>query len=138
MPNVSDLPAGEAAVVLGNQAYDHKHWPEAIQHYEEAIAKGIETADVHTDLGNAWRFSGEREKALEQYAIAQKLSPQHENSLLNQISLFTEVLHEPARAIPMCEEFIARFPASDKIPAVKELLAQAKAAAQHDPAKTRP
>jgi tetratricopeptide (TPR) repeat protein len=125
-PDVSGMSVGEAAVVLGNFAYDHQRWPEAIRRYEEAIASGIDTADVHTDLGNAFRFSGQPEQALNQYKIAQKLNPQHENSMFNQIGLFTEVLNEPVRAIPICKEFIRRFPTSDKIPAVQQQLARAK------------
>ena len=125
-PDVSGMSAGEAAVALGNFAYDRQRWPEAARHYQEAIASGIENADVHTDLGNAFRFSGQPEQALQQYVIAQKLNPQHENSLFNQISLFTEALNEPARAIPIGEEFIRRFPKSDKLPAVREQLERAK------------
>ena len=125
-PDVSGMSAGEAAVTLGNFAYDHQRWPEAIRRYQEAIASGIDNADIHTDLGNAFRFSGQPEQALNQYTIAQKLNPQHENSLFNQVSLFTEVLNEPVRAVPLCEEFIRRFPSSDKAPAVQQQLARAK------------
>jgi tetratricopeptide (TPR) repeat protein len=125
-PDVSGMSAGEGAVALGNFAYDHQRWPEAIRRYQEAIASGVDTADTHTDLGNAFRFSGQPEQALNQYTIAQKLNPQHENSLFNQISLFTEVLNEPGRAIPICEEFIRKFPSSDKLPAVQQQLARAK------------
>jgi tetratricopeptide (TPR) repeat protein len=121
-PDVSGLSAGDAAVALGNFAYDHQRWSEAVRQYERAITSGVDTADVHTDLGNAFRFSGQPEKALEQYTIAQRVNPQHENSLFNQISLFTEVLHEPTRAIPLCQEFIRRFPTSDKLPVVQQQL----------------
>ena len=125
-PAVSELSAADASVVRGNQAYDHQRWTEAIREYQDAIAKGRDNADVRTDLGNAFRFSGQPEKALEQYTIAQRQNPQHENSLFNQIALFMEVMHDPIRAIPVCEEFIRRFPASDKIPQVKQQLAVAK------------
>src|SRR5262249_14818031 len=125
-PDVSGMSAGESAVALGNFAYDHRQWPEAIRHYQEAIASGIDNADVYTDLGNAFRFSGQPQQALSQYEIAQKLSPQHENSLFNQISLFTEALNDPTRGIPICEEFIRRFPNSAKLPIVREQLARAK------------
>ncbi len=128
-PNVAGMSPTEAAVVLGNFAYDHQRWPEAIRHYQEAIASGIDNADVHTDLGNAFRFSGQPEQALNQYTVAQRLNPQHENSLFNQISLFTETLNQPGRAVPICEEFIRRFPNSDKLPAVREQLARAKGTA---------
>ena len=125
-PDVSGMSAGQAAVTLANFAYDHQRWPEAIRHYEEAIANGMDDADVHTDLGNAFRFSGQPQQALSQYESAQKLNPQHENSLFNQISLFGEVLNEPRRAAQISEEFIRRFPNSDKVSAVREQLARLK------------
>ena len=125
-PDVSRMSVGEAAHVRANSAYDHQRWPEAISEYQQAIASGVDTADVHTDLGNAFRFSGQPERALEQYQIAQRLNPQHENSLFNQISLFVETLHQPGYAIPICQEFIRRFPASDKLPAVQQQLARIK------------
>jgi tetratricopeptide (TPR) repeat protein len=133
MPDVSGLAAGDAAVALGNFAYDHQHWSEAIRRYEQAIASGADTADVRTDLGNALRFSGQSQKALAEYQIAQNLNPQHENSLFNQISLFTEVLHEPTRAVPLCQEFIRRFPTSNKLSAVQQQLARIKNQGESNP-----
>ena len=125
-PDLSGLAAPDAAVVRGNLAYDHQQWAEAIRQYQEAIGQGRDNADVRTDLGNAFRFSGQPEKALEQYAIAQRQNPQHENSLFNQIGLLIEVMHDPIRAIPVCEEFIRRFPSSDKTAKVKQQLQEAK------------
>jgi tetratricopeptide (TPR) repeat protein len=125
-PRISGLSAADAAVMRGNLAYDHQQWADAIREYQDALTKGRDNADVRTDLGNAFRFSGQAEKALEQYAIAQRLNPQHENSLFNQIGLFMDVTHDPIRAIPVCEEFIRRFPNSDKIASVKEKLATLK------------
>jgi tetratricopeptide (TPR) repeat protein len=124
--DVSGLSAADAAVVRGNQAYDHQQWADAIREYQDAIAKGRDVPDVRTDLGNAFRFSGQADKALEQYTIAQRQNPQHENSLFNQIGLFMDVMHDPNRAIPVCEEFIRRFPNSEKIARAKEQLAIAK------------
>lgn len=121
------MSAGEAAVARANLAYDHQQWSEAIRDYQEAIANGMDNADVHTDLGNAFRFSGQPQQALAQYETAQRLNPQHENSLFNQISLFSEVMGDPQRAIPICEEFMRRFPSSDKLPAVREQLDRVKA-----------
>ena len=125
-PDLSKSSPADAAVVRANQAYDHQQWTDAINYYQEAIAKGRDNPDVRTDLGNAFRFSGQPEKALEQYTIAQRENPQHENSLYNQIGLFMEVMHDPIRAIPVCEEFIRRFPNSPNVPHVKEQLQTAK------------
>ena len=124
--DLSGLSPADAAVVRGNMAYDHQQWADAIREYQDALAKGRDNPDVRTDLGNAFRFSGEPEKALEQYIIAQRQNPQHENSLFNQIGLFMEVMHDPNRAIPVCEEFIKRFPNSEKVARAKEQLAIAK------------
>lgn len=121
-PNTPQLSPADAAVARGNMAYDHQQWAEAIREYQQAIASGADNADVRTDLGNAYRFSAQPEKALEQYTIAQRLNPQHENSLYNQIGLFMEVAHDPIRAIPVCEQFIRRFPNSEKVATVKEKL----------------
>ena len=80
-PDVSQLPPADAARTLGNWNYDRQNWPHAIEHYEKAIARGADNPDVRTDLGNCFRFLGQPEKALEQYQIAQKENPLHENSL---------------------------------------------------------
>jgi len=125
-PDISQLSTADAAVVRGNMAYDHQQWADAIREYQQAIAGGRDNADVRTDLGNAFRFSDQAEKALEQYTIAQRQNPLHENSLFNQIGLFMEVMHDPNKAIPVCEEFIRRFPTSEKAARAKEQLAIAK------------
>ncbi len=125
-PDLSGISAADAAVVRGDAAYDHQQWADAVREYQSAIANGRDNADVRTDLGNAFRFSSQPEKALEQYTIAQRQNPQHENSLFNQIGLYMEALRDPIRAIPVCEEFLRRFPASEKTPRVKEQLALAK------------
>ena len=72
------------------------------------------------------RLASMTEKQLEQYTIAHRQNPQHENSLFNQIGLFIEVMHDPIRAIPVCEEFIRRFPSSDKTARVKQQLQELK------------
>ena len=125
-PDLSQASPADAAVVRGNMAYDHQQWAEAIREYQQAITAGRDNADVRTDLANAFRFSGQPEKALEQYTIAQQQNPQHENSLFNQIGLFMEVMHDPNKAIPVCEEFLRRFPTSEKVPRVREQLQIAK------------
>jgi tetratricopeptide (TPR) repeat protein len=125
-PDLSQISPADAAVVRGNMAYDHQQWAEAIREYQDALAKGRDNPDVRTDLGNAYRFSAQPEKALEQYTIAQRQNPQHENSLFNQIGLLMEVMHDPSRAVPVCEEFIRKFPSSDKVERAKEQLAIAK------------
>lgn len=132
-PDVSQLPAADAARTLANWNYDRQDWSHAIQHYEEAINLGADNPDVRTDLGNCFRFLGQPEKALEQYQIAQKQNPMHENSLFNQISLFAQYLHDKARAESAARDFLARFPLSPQAAAAKQLLSQSEGMAGSNP-----
>lgn len=121
-PDVSQLAPAEAARTLANWNYDRQNWTHAIEHYEEAIARGADNPDVRTDLGNCYRFLGQPEKALEQYQLAQKQNLLHENSLFNQISLLDDMLHDKAQATAAARDFIERFPQSPQTAAVRQRL----------------
>jgi tetratricopeptide (TPR) repeat protein len=123
-PNVSNMSPADAARTLADWNYDRQNWPHAIEHYQEAIAKGADNPDVRTDLGNCFRFIGQPQKALEQYKIAQRQNPMHENSLLNQAGLFAEVLHDNEQALRVAHEFLTRFPQSPRAESARQLIAQ--------------
>ena len=82
-PDTAGLAPGQAALAMANWFFDNHTWPKAIDEYEKAISLGLDNADLRTDLGSAYRFSGQNAKAIEQYEIAQRENPQHENSLFN-------------------------------------------------------
>jgi tetratricopeptide (TPR) repeat protein len=123
-PEVSHLAPADAATTLANWNYDRQNWSHAVEHYQQAIALGRDNPDVRTDLGNCFRFLGEPQKALDQYEIAQRENPQHENSLFNQAGLFAEVLHDSKRAQAAARQFIARFPQSPRAEAARKLIGQ--------------
>ncbi|MEO6871507.1 MAG: tetratricopeptide repeat protein [Chthoniobacterales bacterium] len=125
-PDVSQLTPAEAARALANWNYDRQDWSHAIEHYQVAIARGADNPDVRTDLGNCFRFLGQPEKALEQYQLAQKQDPRHENSLFNQISLFSQYLHDNARAEATTRDFLQRFPLSPQAATAKQLLSKSE------------
>lgn len=115
-----------AARTLGNFYYDHQNWPQAISQYESAIQQGSDDADIRTDLGNAYRFSGRPDDALAQYTAAQRMNPAHEFSLFNQGGLYLEELHQPAKAIALWQEYLVRFPQGRNVSAAQQLIAQAQ------------
>ena len=121
-PDVSQLSPADAARTLANWNYDRQNWTHAIEHYQTAIAQGADTPDVRTDLGNCFRFLGQPQKALEQYELAQKQNPQHENSLFNQISLYGDLLHDKERALTVGHDFMSRFPQSPQAASAKQLI----------------
>ncbi len=123
-PDVSRMPDAQAAATLGNWEYDHANWPAAVHHYEHAIAAGFDTADVHTDLGTAYRNLGDGEKALSEFGIAQRKDAFHQNSLFNQAIVYSELLHDPAKAIASAREYIRRFPQGHGVESARALIAE--------------
>lgn len=131
-PDVSHLAPADAATTLANWNYDRQNWSHAIEHYQKAIALERDNPDVRTDLGNCFRFLGEPQKALDQYETAQRQNPQHENSLLNQVGLFAEVLHDSKRAQAAAREFITRFPQSPRAESARKLIGQPEGVSDND------
>jgi tetratricopeptide (TPR) repeat protein len=118
----------ERAVVLGNWYYDQHRWSEAISQYQAALAGGVDNPNVRTDLGNCFRFSGDAGKALEQYDKAQSQDRNHEQSLFNTITLYSEVLHNSAKATETAKVYLSRFQTGEHLELVRRL-ASASAAA---------
>lgn len=114
----------QTALTHGNWYYDHEQWSLAIEHYRAAITQGIDNPDVRTDLGNALRFKGEPQKALEQYQLAQKQNPRHEFSLFNQGALYATDLKQPAKGVAIWREYLQRFPSGRSATHARQLIAQ--------------
>ncbi len=123
-PDVSKMTDAQGAAMLGNWEYDHANWPAAAHHYEHAIAAGFDTADVHTDLGTAYRNLGDGDKALAEYGVAQRKDPFHQNSLFNEAIVFAELLHDKPRAISTAREYIRRFPQGRGAESARTMIAE--------------
>ena len=121
------MPPAQAAATLGNWEYDHANWPAAAEQYQRALAAGADTPDIHTDLGTAYRYLGEGDKALEQYGIAQRKEPFHQNSLFNQAVVYADLLHDRPRAIATAREFLRRFPQSKGAESARKLIDELEA-----------
>jgi hypothetical protein len=127
------LAPAQKALVLGNWFFDHQAWPRAIEHYQKAIAQGLDNPDVRTDLGSALRFSGQPQKALEQYRIAQKQNPQHEHSLFNQGGVYAFDLKQKEKGIALWREYLKRFPKGQNVAQTRELIARVQSPAKPSP-----
>ncbi|MBA4137949.1 MAG: hypothetical protein C0518_11580 [Opitutus sp.] len=119
------LAPAQADRALGNFHYDHQNWADAQRHYEAAIKQGEDDADIRTDLGNVYRFTGRAAEALTQYELAQRMNPQHEFSLFNQGGLFLEEMKDPTRAVAVWNAYLQRFPNGRNVAAARQLIAQA-------------
>ena len=116
------MPPVEVAVTLGNWYYDHEAWPNAVEQYQKALGMGLDNPDIRTDYGSALRFSGQPQKAIEQYRLAQKQDPKHENSLFNQGGVYASDLKDPAKAIAAWQQYIKQFPTGKSVNQAKLLI----------------
>ena len=94
--------------------------------YTQAIAGGLDNPDIRTDLGVAYFKSSQPQRALEQYALAQRQNPAHENSLFNEASAYA-VLGDSARAISTWREYLQRFPQGQHVADAKNFIAAVQA-----------
>ena len=73
----------DALVKLGDLYYDGQQFPNAIQYYERAVAIHPENPDVRTDLGTAYWYTGNADKALAEMETSLKYKPWHPQTLFN-------------------------------------------------------
>ncbi len=73
----------DSLVRLGDLYYDGQQFPNAIQYYERALAIHPENADVRTDLGTAYWYTGNADKALAEMETSLKYKPGHPQTLFN-------------------------------------------------------
>lgn len=123
---VGNKAAAQAARELGNRQEDQGQWKDAIVSYQQAIAAGIDNPDLRTDLGVAYFKSSQPQKALEQYVLAQKLDPNHENSLFNEASAYA-VLGDSKQAIAIWNSYLQKFPAGQHVADARSFIAEVKA-----------
>src|ERR1017187_3236621 len=73
----------DSLVKLGDLFYDGKQFPSAIQYYERALVIHPENPDVRTDMGTAYWYTGDAEKALASMETSLKYRPGHPQTLFN-------------------------------------------------------
>lgn len=73
----------DSLVKLGDLYYDGQQYPNAIQYYERALVIHPENPDVRTDLGTAYWYTGNADKALAEMEISLKYKPGHPQTLFN-------------------------------------------------------
>jgi cytochrome c-type biogenesis protein CcmH/NrfG len=70
-------------VKLGDIYYDGQQYPSAIQYYEKALAIHPNNPDVRTDMGTAYWYTGNADKAIAEMETSLKYRAGHPQSLFN-------------------------------------------------------
>lgn len=75
----------DARLQLANIFQDIRMFPQAIPYYEKVIEGRPGNPDLLTDLGTCYRGIGNHDKALALFAEAQRIAPEHWQSLYNTV-----------------------------------------------------
>ena len=70
-------------VQLGNIYFDAEQFRDAIRWYEQALTINANDANVSTDLGVAYYYTNQPDRALSQFDHSLKVDPKHIKTLLN-------------------------------------------------------
>lgn len=87
-----------AILVLADLEFQQQDYAPARNHYEHYLSLAPPTAEVLTDLGAAYRYLREPEKALELLEQAEQLDPSHWAALYYQVVVHAFDLGNPDRA----------------------------------------
>ena len=116
----------DSLVKLGNLYYDGQQFPNAIQYYERALAIHPDNPDVRTDMGTAYWYTGNAEKALAAMETSLKYRPGHPQTLFNLGWVRWQGKQDPKGAIEAWQQLLKANPDYPQRQQVEQYIAKAK------------
>lgn len=121
--NPKDL---ESLIHLGNAYFDTHQPQKAVDTYAKALALDPANVGVVTDQGVMFRELGDFKKALANFERAQKLVPDHPQSLINIGVVYSVDLQEPAKARKAYQRVLEKHPGTPQAEQARAALAELK------------
>ena len=116
----------DSLVKLGNLYYDGQQFPNAIQYYERALMIHPDNPDVRTDMGTAYWYTGNAEKALAAMETSLKYRPGHPQTLFNLGWVRWQGKQDPKGAIEAWQQLLKANPDYPQRQQVEQYIAKAK------------
>jgi cytochrome c-type biogenesis protein CcmH/NrfG len=116
----------DSLVKLGNLYYDGQQFPSAIQYYERALVIHPDNPDVRTDMGTAYWYTGNAEKALAAMEKSLKYRPGHPQTLFNLGWVRWQGKQDPKGAIEAWQQLLKANPDYPQRQQVEQYIAKAK------------
>jgi cytochrome c-type biogenesis protein CcmH/NrfG len=116
----------DSLVKLGNLFYDAQQYPDAIQYYERALVIHPENPDVRTDMGTAYWYAGNADKALAAMQTSLKYRPGHPQTLFNLGWVRWQGKQDPKGAIEAWQQLLKSNPDYPQKQQVEQYIAKAK------------
>ncbi len=116
----------DAWAALGNEYFDSHQYQKAVDAYSRALALKPIDPNVLTDQGVMYRELGQFEKAIANFRQANKLDPNHLQSLINLGVVYSSNLNKPDEAAKAWNKIIALAPTSEQAAQARQMLSQLK------------
>ena|SRR2546423_916515 len=116
----------DSLVKLGNLFYDGRQFPSAIQYYERALAIHPENPDVRTDMGTAYWYSGNADRAITELQTSLKHRPGHAQTLFNLGVVRWQGKLDPKGAVEAWQQLLKANPDYPQKQQVEQYIAKAK------------
>lgn len=116
----------DSLVKLGDVLYDGQQFGSAIGYYERALVIHPENPDVRTDMGTAYWYTGNADKALEAMQISLKYRPGHPQTLFNIGWVRWQGKGDPKGAIEAWQQLLKANPDYPQKQQVEQYIAKAK------------
>ena len=86
-----------------------RYWENSFTLFEHTLAVTKDNYQAHSNMGDAYRLSGQYEQAIGHYETALRIQPAHRSALLN-IGIAYAMMHKPAEAAAYFEKALALNP----------------------------
>jgi len=116
----------DSLVKLGDLFYDGKQFPNAIEYYQRALAIHPENPDVRTDMGTAYWYNGDADKAVGELQTSLKYRPGHPQTLFNLGWVRWQGKADPKGAVEAWEQLLKANPDYPQRQQVEQYIAKAK------------
>ena len=117
----------ETLYKIGNIYYDTHQFPDAVKYYGESLKLKPGATDVRTDMGTAYYFMGDADRAIAEFNEVLKQNPKHANALFNEGMVKWEGKGDIQGAIVAWKQLLASNPDYPKREQVQTLIAKAEA-----------
>jgi tetratricopeptide (TPR) repeat protein len=126
-----------ARLALARMALRDEDFAVAEKHLSRAVSDGGGTAEVHLDLGVAYRGLGQPDKALAEYDAAEKLQPKLAAIYLNRGIVLQRYKDAPEKSIELYKQYVALSGGESALPNDAPVLALRREAEQLVAAKSQ-
>jgi cytochrome c-type biogenesis protein CcmH/NrfG len=116
----------DSLVKLGNLFYDGQQFPIAIQYYERALNIHPENPDVRTDMGTAYFYNGNADRAISELQTSLKYRPGHAQALFNLGWVRWQGKQDPTGASAAWQQLLKENPNYPQRQQVEQYIAKAK------------